>query len=363
MNNKHIILNDLIKKPNQNMDSVNLFLSDNFENKRYCVGKNNESLQLISNFKIDGIVDDYAENNTSWSGIPLVKMSSINEEDIVVNCSTSISPNTVYAKLIETGCRHVINFYEIELNYFAVTPPLFVKQMRDSFNSEHAIWQKLINSLEDEESKNILGNIINFRLSGDPQFMSDYSVRLNDQYLESFMNYTNETFVDVGGFDGDTTEEFCKRYSDYNKILFFEPSDINMQKAIRRLSGYSKIEYFNYGLSDSKGTVYFNENNGSASAISSEGSVAINTITLDELILENVSVIKMDIEGWELNALRGCKNHIKRSTPKMAIAVYHNSTDFIEIPKLILSYNSNYKIYLRHYTEGWSESVMFFMPR
>ena len=87
--------------------------------------------------------------------------------------------------------------------------------------------------------------------------MSDYSVRLNDQYLESFMNYTNETFVDVGGFDGDTTEEFCKRYSDYNKILFFEPSDINMQKAIRRLSGYSKIEYFNYGLSDSKGTVLF----------------------------------------------------------------------------------------------------------
>lgn len=363
MINKNTILNEVIQQPERNLEAVNLFLSDNFQNKRYLIGKNDESLHLISNFKIDGIIDDYAQNDTSWNGIPLVKMSLININDIVVNCSTSICPNTVYSNLIKTGCLNVINFCEIEASDFELNLPLFVKQMRISFNSDNGMWQELYNRLEDEESKKTLVNIINFRLSGDPRFMNEYSVRLTDQYLESFMNYTNETFVDIGGFDGDTTEEFCKRYPDYHKILFFEPSDVNMRKAINRLSRYDKIEYFNYGLSDSKGTVYFNENNGSASAISTEGSFAINTITLDELVSESVSVIKMDIEGWELNALRGCKNHIISSTPKLAIAVYHNSQDFIEIPKLILNYNNNYKLYLRHYTEGWSESVMFFMPR
>jgi hypothetical protein len=71
----------------------------------------------------------------------------------------------------------------------------------------------------------------------------------------------------------------------------------------------------------------------------------------------------MDIEGWELNAIKGSKNHILNDSPKLAIAVYHRASDFITIPDLILSINSNYELYLRHYTSGWSESVMYFKPK
>jgi hypothetical protein len=71
----------------------------------------------------------------------------------------------------------------------------------------------------------------------------------------------------------------------------------------------------------------------------------------------------MDIEGWELKALAGCISQIRNNSPKLTIAVYHNSIDFIKIPEFILSINKNYKIFLRHYTEGWSESVMYFLPK
>lgn len=48
--------------------------------------------------------------------------------------------------------------------------------------------------------------------------------------------------------------------------------------------------------------------------------------------------------------------------PKIAISVYHKSSDFRKIPEQILSIRSDYKIYLRHYTESIYETVMFFIP-
>ena len=69
----------------------------------------------------------------------------------------------------------------------------------------------------------------------------------------------------------------------------------------------------------------------------------------------------MDIEGAEENAIRGGEKLIKKYKPKLAICVYHQQRDFLKIPELILSYNSDYKIYLRHYTQGVFETVMYFV--
>jgi len=49
--------------------------------------------------------------------------------------------------------------------------------------------------------------------------------------------------------------------------------------------------------------------------------------------------------------------------PKMAISAYHQKDDFWKIPEKILNIRSDYDIYLRHYTEGIVETVMFFIPR
>jgi len=117
------------------------------------------------------------------------------------------------------------------------------------------------------------------------------------------------------------------------------------------------------GLSNKIDQLNFNENSGSSSSIIKNGQNIISTSTLDLLISEPVSFIKMDIEGWEMKAIEGCINHIINDTPKLAITVYHNASDFIEIPKYILSFNNNYNIYLRHYTSGWSETVMYFVPK
>ena len=71
----------------------------------------------------------------------------------------------------------------------------------------------------------------------------------------------------------------------------------------------------------------------------------------------------MDLEGWENKALLGAKNHILQDHPKLAIAVYHSASDFWSIPQLVLGIRNDYDVYLRHYTQGWVESIMYFIPK
>ena len=54
---------------------------------------------------------------------------------------------------------------------------------------------------------------------------------------------------------------------------------------------------------------------------------------------------------------------IKKYKPILAICIYHKAEDWYKIPEIVLSINSEYKVYLRHYMEGIFESVLYFIPK
>lgn len=68
----------------------------------------------------------------------------------------------------------------------------------------------------------------------------------------------------------------------------------------------------------------------------------------------------MDLEGHEMFALQGAEKIISKSKPKLAISIYHSSEDLIDIFNYVMTLRPDYKVYVRHYTEGWSETVMYF---
>ena len=343
---------------------VNQFLSNRTDIKRFIIGKNEESNKLINFIKIDGIIDDFSETKVKWNGIPVFRIVDVPKDALIVNCSSSISPVTVGKKLAEAGLRNILNIHEVIAGSEGkIKKPWFVDQMRDDYMNHKSQWSDLYNLMADEESRKTLLDVMRFRLTADPAYMKEYNVRLKQQYFEDFMKYDNEVFADIGGFDGDTTEEFCNHYPNYKKVLFFEPSPKNMVVAKKRLKDLKNIEYFPFGLADEAKYLAFNSQAGSASSISETGDCRIEVRTFDEVIKEQVDTIKMDIEGMEYNALVGSKNQIQFNSPKLCIAVYHRASDFRQIYKYILGINPNYYIYLRHYTEGWSETVMYFVPK
>ena len=333
--------------------------------KVYVLGKNPEALFLKNNLKISGLVDDFSEKPSYWQGLECFNSQDLPADSLVINCSTSIAPLSAAEKIESIPHLQHMAYSELLINISHEVPlPEFVKEAKQDFSSNENKYKWVFSLLADEVSQNIFNQVMSYRLTAQANYMEGMQVRLSDQYFEPFYGTLNEkVFVDCGGFDGDTSEQLAIRYPNYKKIWMFEPSSINILKAKQRLANYKNIDYIELGVSDQAGTLYFNDAAGSASAVSDSGNSKIQVAKLDEFINERVDFIKMDLEGWERNALIGAKRLIFEHSPVLAIAVYHTISDFWKIPEYILSINPNYKIYLRHYTQGWSETVMYFVPQ
>jgi hypothetical protein len=92
----------------------------------------------------------------------------------------------------------------------------------------------------------------------------------------------------------------------------------------------------------------------------------VQTVSIDDFVQKNnidkIDFIKMDIEGAELNALRGAIKTLNKFRPKLAISVYHDLNHFWGIPQFILSLGLNYKFYLGHFTIHNEETILFATP-
>ena len=341
---------------------VEAFVSSSGAGRRYVMGRNEHAAALMESIDVDGIIDDFAEPGAQWNGKPVMNATEVPARGIAVNCSMSISPVSAARRLAQlkiSGSFAMADLCRVFPDRFPW--PEFVRQTREDLEQNSAQWERLTETLADAESRQVLEDVLRFRATGDPLAMARYSVRLRDQYFEDFLHLgPGEVFVDAGGFDGDTTEEFCRHCPAYGKVHFFEPSARNLQKARARLKDMRDIHYHEVGLSDAPGVLAFNPDAGSASAVIAAGVCQIPVITLDQQVAEPVTFIKMDLEGWELKALDGSRRHITETHPKLAIAVYHHPADFWRICEFALRLFRGYQVYLRHYTEGWSETVMYF---
>lgn len=179
----------------------------------------------------------------------------------------------------------------------------------------------------------------------------------------------DEIFVDAGAFDGQTSAIFAQWAGKCKKIYALEPDPQNRAKCLNTL-GMTGVEYeiLPFGAWDKREQLSFDSGLNGASHVSgtrmetSEKQITVQADKLDDLISEKVSFIKMDIEGAEMNALRGTEKIIREYKPKLAVCVYHKKEDIWEIPKLILGYVPEYKLYLRHYSMTNDETVLYCIP-
>ena len=356
---------------NQNRSSTeikriaDLFVSSEGDGHRYLFGRNEHSAALAEIFNIEGYVDDFVQQGIIWTDKPVFSSNDIPHNSIIINCVMASLPISAQKRIYELQVTKVISYYDLQILLPDIVPlPKFVEETQLDFALNKKKWEMINESLFDAESKEVLEKLLHYRLTGDWSFMKQFTYRPKDQYFEDFLEFqADEVFIDAGGFDGDTTELFCMKNPHYKRVFLFEPDAINLENAKKRLKDYRSIEFIELGVSDSIDTLWFNPNNGSASSIGESGSCKIDVTTIDHHIDTKVTFIKMDLEGWELKALAGAKNHILDDHPKLAIAVYHQPSDFWRVFEFVFSLRQDYKIFLRHYTEGWTETIMYFVPK
>lgn len=234
-----------------------------------------------------------------------------------------------------------------------------LKQNIDSYD-----W--LYERLYDEESKRVFYKLVSFRLFPDLGFIAEAYDGKHAQYFDKGIVQCdeNEIFVDCGGFVGDTIQSYRKEYGEYKKCYIYEPDKENVKKIRKNLDGYHDITIRNAGVGDHMETASFAAHSSSGNFLErSKDGVETSLISLDEDIKESVTFIKMDVEGFEIPALIGAKNHIVKDRPKLAICLYHIVSDLWEIPRIIDSLCPDYRFFIRHYEkeQNW-ETVLYAIP-
>lgn len=233
----------------------------------------------------------------------------------------------------------------------------FVNDNRDKL-------ENVSNKLSDEYSREVMAAYINQKISMKYDYLKNYA--RNKQYFDEFVPFSeNEVFVDCGAYIGDSAiafiEELKKRgINSYEKILSFEPDPYNYKTMLKR-----KIKNqlcFNKGTSDHVGKSKFSIND-TSSTFSSSGEISVDVDTLDNMIDERITYIKMDIEGAELESLHGAERLIKENEPKLAICIYHRKEDLWTIIDYIDSLGIDYDYYIRAYEKTATELVLYAIPK
>ena len=215
--------------------------------------------------------------------------------------------------------------------------------------------KKFYTSLSDYRSKKtfyaIVNNWYNYDLKNLGEVIEKYFPHYFD--LDIIPICKNEVFVDLGAYTGDTIEEFINTYGDesYKKIYAYEITDDSMHALKENLYSYSRIIYAKKAVMDfvGNGSIIAHEISTSSNQVLNEEEGDLLITTLDEDIKEKITILKMDIEGSEIHALKGSEKHLIEDHPTLIISIYHGYDDFLRIWKYINSLEIHYKYYLRYY--------------
>jgi len=216
--------------------------------------------------------------------------------------------------------------------------------------------------LADDLSRETFAAFINGKLGGTPDALAELSRK--EQYFprEIIGLSDREVFVDGGAYTGDTLLTFLRLTGGRcGRCCAFEPDPATAAKlkATVEKRGLRGVTVHNKGLWSAPATLPFAVWHGtSASAVSGEGEVSVEADTVDRAA-PDATFIKLDIEGAELEALKGAAETIKRNRPKLAVCVYHKPGDLFEIPLFIRSLVPEYRFYLRQHQPVACETVLY----
>ncbi len=179
-----------------------------------------------------------------------------------------------------------------------------------------------------------------------------------------------DTVIDGGGCWGDTALFFSHHAGKSGRVYSFEfiPGNISIFNKNTALNpNHKNIEILEnplWSVSDKK---MFFVDDGPASKVffekPDEYSGKTQTMAIDDFIqqhnIEKLDFIKLDIEGAELEALKGAKNTLLKHRPKLAIALYHDVKDFFRIPQFLNELHLGYKFFIDHFTIHHEETILF----
>jgi FkbM family methyltransferase len=197
-------------------------------------------------------------------------------------------------------------------------------------------------SLADELSRRTLDAFLALRLTLHRERILEVYVPPDDEYFSvggssnTFRLNDNEAFCDAGAYKGTVTQKFIAATGGvFDVIHAFEPDSSSFSHLCKLASlPFKNIHLHPTAVGDRTGSVFFQQTGTMGSHVSaSQQDDSGSTVAVTKLddVMDRVTFIKMDLEGFEQRALRGASRLIEKCRPRMAITGYHYADDLLDI--------------------------------
>ncbi len=224
------------------------------------------------------------------------------------------------------------------------------------------------------ESLTVFRRALATRVTWDP---SDYPACTPNQYFQDdwVPPHAYSHFVDCGAFNGDTYRQWLARLGSWFKTeqaryYGFEPDSKNFNDL------QAEVEVTESKMGTRVASLYRCAVGNSHERLSlvpaAAGSAVypgdcdgelVDVIPLDDVLSgQKVTAIKMDLEGFEMNALEGAKSILRQQRPVLLLAIYHRVQDLWRIPLWVDDLNLGYRLFMRHHDVTPSETVCYAVP-
>lgn len=200
-------------------------------------------------------------------------------------------------------------------------------------------------------------------------FYFHHGLRFTNEKVKNYIK--DKDIIDCGAFIGDSllilqkyTDKiiYCYEFAKKNVDTFYE-----VMKTNNKISGYVLTPM---ALGESEKTIKCNpESAGSGASVRNKGDMIVKMTTIDAEVQKhnmNVGFIKMDVEGYGMQVIRGAIETIKAQRPVLSLGIYHNSSELFGIKPYLEQNLENYlyEFKLESFDVGnFNEMVLFCYPK
>lgn len=293
-------------------------------------------------------------------GVPILKPETARERfpSGTVLVASMLFEHELWKQATELGFERVIAASTLH----HAAPDTFVCTALDGMWGEYADVPEI--EWADAESKRVFDGVLTYRRTRDPAVYAGLRAKHAQYFPPGIISLDDsDTFCDCGAFTGDTLESLSEVFSDRSPKYFgFEPDPANYVRLLNTGARYrGSFQAINAGVGESESILSFHPNGTGDAHFTAEGELTVPVHRLDSFFNERTppTMIKMDIEGMEPDALRGAEEIIRSGQPNLAICVYHKPDHLWTIPQLVRSLRPAARLYLRHYSNNLPETVLY----
>ena len=315
--------------------------------------------QIVDDLLAGGIavelILDRGKSGQEYRGIPVLSLDDAGDgrlggRSVLIGLHNHyVDVNRLHADLLAAGAARVLT--PINLPDFIDNPDAGLGYWLEhdyDYPAHEADFARVRGLLADDKSRELFDSILRYRRTGD---LADCPApTLEDEYtpldLPRFAGPLR--LIGCGAYTGTAIHKFLKAGYAIDSFVAFEPDPTGFATLASRNFPVGKGYCLPLGSWSSTTQLRFAVGIPRGGYVSDDGNIVVQCVAIDDLLHgETINLVKLDVEGAEIETLKGMERLVREQRPNLVVSAYHTAGHLHEIVDLIESWQLGYRFHLR----------------